>query len=148
MSYIQNATSALLTLAREQESTLLSESKTLAVAIASATDPSLAASECFDSVRGAYVVARTEGRKADATSIGKGWNRIKAALRHHLKADGLVVDFPDLRTGEGAATVQTSSEAKDARTVKKEEQDARDNAARAKYASDKAKAESDALRAM
>lgn len=148
MSYITDKTRDLLSFAREQESSMLTESKTLAVAIASAHNPSVAAQELFDVVRAAYAFEKTMGHKRETSEIGSAWNRIKSAMRHHLKAENLTVSFPDIRTGEGTAEVQTAAEAKDERAAKKEEQDRRDNAARAAHIANQAEMQHKAILAM
>lgn len=148
MSYITEKTRDLLTFAREQDASMLTESKALAVAIASAADPSVAAQELFDVVRGAYAFEKTLGHKRETSEIGKAWNRIKAAMRHHLKEDSLSVSFPDIRTGEGSAVVQTVSEAKDERVARKEEQDRRDADARAAHIAAQTEQQVKAIREM
>lgn len=138
-----------LTLAVSQDKALGAKSAPIwqAVVAADMDDRAGMLTDIFRHARGPYLAMRATGNQTGATSLGKAWNRFRAALDAGFKSAGLKADWPNWRSGEGVCTMMTLPEAKQAAEQKRAVQAEEDAATLAKYQEEEARGKLEKLRA-
>ena len=148
---LETETRTLLAYAVRQDQSLTSKISPMAKAIFDGGD--LGAMQerlnhVFLAARGESLAAKTQGRREAAKALGRAWNRVVTGLRHHAQAQDLVLNFPNLASGDGETRVERSADASERRKAEKSDREAADAAALATFQEDQERAQLDTLRAM
>jgi len=117
-----------------------------AAAILAADNSDTAMLALFNGCRGEYLAARRDGAKTKATDLGKAWKLVKDSLAYHLDNAGYRATWPNWASGDGSCELLTKADAKDMAKAKAAARAEADAAALAQYETDRAAAETTALR--
>jgi hypothetical protein len=138
----------LIGTASRQVTSLRSKAAASAAAIIAAADPAAAMAEFFTAARGEYLAARASGRKAAASTLGRGWNALRSALAYHFGEASLSAKWPNWASGEGVCSLSSKADAAKAAAGKRAEREAADAAALAAWQAEQGAEQLAKLRSM